>query len=287
VVGTAVALDPHPFADPGAPPALAVAAEPAISGSTATTMPATVTVPLAPGPGVAPAPDPVTPAPTTLPPPTVPPSAAPTTGAPAPSAPPARPPAVVAHLVTDVTPVYLQRDDAAPAFGLRSSTELGSPRVLLTAAVEGDRVEVFLPLRPNSSVGWVHAADVQLTTVDDLVDVDLAARTMTWMQGGRIVLQTTAGIGSPTTPTPTGTFFVTDVIGANPAEGRGRWIVALNGHSDAYDTFEGGDARIAIHGTSDPSSIGRAVSNGCVRIDDGPLDQLRAALPLGTPVVIH
>jgi lipoprotein-anchoring transpeptidase ErfK/SrfK len=64
-------------------------------------------------------------------------------------------------------------------------------------------------------------------------------------------------------------------------------VVALDGHSDAYATFEGGDARIAIHGTSDPSSVGQSVSNGCVRIADGPLDQLRGAVPLGTPVVVH
>ena len=80
---------------------------------------------------------------------------------------------------------------------------------------------------------------------------------------------------------------MTDVFATDPAGGRGRWIVALNGHSDAYATFEGGDARIAIHGTSDPSSVGASRSNGCVRLADGPLDQLRAAVPPGTPVVVH
>jgi lipoprotein-anchoring transpeptidase ErfK/SrfK len=52
-------------------------------------------------------------------------------------------------------------------------------------------------------------------------------------------------------------------------------------------TFEGGDPRIAIHGTNDPSSIGHPASNGCVRVDAGPLDELRAALMPGTPVVVH
>jgi lipoprotein-anchoring transpeptidase ErfK/SrfK len=94
-------------------------------------------------------------------------------------------------------------------------------------------------------------------------------------------------VGSTSTPTPAGTFFVTDVLPWNPSDGRGAWVVALNGHSDAYATFDGGDARIAIHGTNDPSSIGRAVSNGCVRLDAGPLDQLRSGVPLGTPVVIQ
>ena len=101
------------------------------------------------------------------------------------------------------------------------------------------------------------------------------------------MLETEAGIGSLSTPTPTGTFYVTDVLPYDPAAGRGRWVIALNAHSDAYATFEGGDARIAIHGTGAPSSIGQAVSNGCVRIGADPLEQLRAAVPLGTPVVVH
>jgi len=67
----------------------------------------------------------------------------------------------------------------------------------------------------------------------------------------------------------------------------GAWVVALNGHSDAFTEFEGGDARIAIHGTNDPSSIGRASSNGCVRVTGDALALLANSLPPGTPVTIH
>jgi lipoprotein-anchoring transpeptidase ErfK/SrfK len=77
------------------------------------------------------------------------------------------------------------------------------------------------------------------------------------------------------------------VLPSDPAAGRGLWVLALNGHSDAYTTFEGGDARIAIHGTSDPASVGAARSNGCVRLAAAPLDQLRVGVLPGTPVVIH
>jgi lipoprotein-anchoring transpeptidase ErfK/SrfK len=49
-------------------------------------------------------------------------------------------------------------------------------------------------------------------------------------------------------------------------------------------TFEGGDARIAIHGTNSPASIGSATSSGCLRTDAAALNTLAHGLPLGTPV---
>ena len=39
-------------------------------------------------------------------------------------------------------------------------------------------------------------------------------------------------------------------------------------------------------GTNVPSSIGQAVSHGCLRIDNGLVAELAALLPLGTPVMI-
>jgi lipoprotein-anchoring transpeptidase ErfK/SrfK len=287
LVAAVVAVDPHPFDSPD-PPVVELASEPLITGATATTIPPTVTIPPR---DVSAVPSVLSTVPTSEPAPAT--TAAPTLPQPAPTAPtttarPAiTPPATVARFVANVVPVYRREGDSTPVFSLYSTTELGSPRVMLTTAVHGEWIEILLPLRPNGAVGWVRAADVQLSTVADRIDVDRGTRSLTWTRAGAVVMQIPAGIGSPSTPTPAGTFFVTDVISSDTAEGRGRWVVALNGHSDAYTTFEGGDARIAIHGTSDPSSIGNAVSNGCVRIADSPLDELRSAIPLGTPVVVH
>lgn len=282
LVATVLAVDPHPFDGPTGAPSFAVAAQPLISGATATTVPPTVTLAPPTTGSAAPASSTAAPPPAAAP---IPPTAAPASTVTAPVR--VLPPAVVAKVAVPVVAVYTREGDGAPAFGLAATTELGNPRVLLTTVVDGDWIAVLLPIRPNNAVGWVRSRDVELSTVADRVDVDLATRTLTWTRGATVVLQVPAGIGADSTPTPTGTYFVTDVLAADPAEGRGRWIVALNGHSDAYATFEGGDARIAIHGTSDPSSVGAARSNGCVRLADGPLDQLRSALPPGTPVVVR
>jgi lipoprotein-anchoring transpeptidase ErfK/SrfK len=91
---------------------------------------------------------------------------------------------------------------------------------------------------------------------------------------------------APSTPTPTCFFFVTDQLPHDPSGPYGAWIVALDAHSEVFSTFEGGDARIAIHGTNDPASIGDATSSGCIRVDAASLSTLAHALPLGTPVVV-
>jgi len=42
-----------------------------------------------------------------------------------------------------------------------------------------------------------------------------------------------------------------------------------------------------IHGTTDPRSIGRAVTHGCIRLGDEDIEWLFANVPAGTPVIIY
>jgi lipoprotein-anchoring transpeptidase ErfK/SrfK len=46
------------------------------------------------------------------------------------------------------------------------------------------------------------------------------------------------------------------------------------------------DTYYRIHGTTQPSSIGRAVSNGCVRMLNAHVEDLYERVPVGTFVVI-
>ena len=193
---------------------------------------------------------------------------------------------VVARLAGTSVEVWHSIQDEHPAFALPSTTEWGNPRVLLASELRGDWVRVGLPLRPNGAEGWVRARDVQLSEVPDRIDVSLAERTLRWSRAGQVLLEATVGIGSAATPTPPGAFFVTDVLRADPAGGRGEWILALNGYSEALETYEGGLPRLAIHGTSNPASIGHALSAGCVRVDAFSLLLLAAGVPVGTPVTL-
>jgi lipoprotein-anchoring transpeptidase ErfK/SrfK len=51
-------------------------------------------------------------------------------------------------------------------------------------------------------------------------------------------------------------------------------------------SFDGGPAQIAIHGTNRPDLIGKFVSNGCVRLNNSDITALQPLVPVGTPVQI-
>ncbi|MBU2957101.1 L,D-transpeptidase [Paracoccus sp. 1_MG-2023] len=52
-----------------------------------------------------------------------------------------------------------------------------------------------------------------------------------------------------------------------------------------YDK-NGNDTAIRIHGTTNPGSIGKAVSNGCLRMRNEAVIALFEKVPLGTPVYV-
>lgn len=147
--------------------------------------------------------------------------------------------------------------------------------------------QVELPIRPNGSVGWVPTAAVTLTATTYRVVVDRAADTVTVFDGADQVLQVPAAVGKPSTPTPPGNTYLWELIRPdNPNGAYGPYIFGLAMFSDAYSTFNGGDAQIGIHGQDEPWSVGHPVSHGCVRVDNPVITQLAGMLPLGTPVTI-
>ena len=49
---------------------------------------------------------------------------------------------------------------------------------------------------------------------------------------------------------------------------------------------DGGDTLYRIHGTTEPSSIGRSVSNGCIRMINEHVEDLYERVPVGARVVV-
>lgn len=232
---------------------------------------------------------------TTLPPPIMT-EAPPTTDAPPSTAPPSAPAAVdvpvdadpqlVATLASPDVQVYDEPGSVQATLALPAETWFGNPTVLPVVQRGAGWLKVLLPVRPNGSQGWIRERDATLSYVVDRVRVDLAGRRLIWWRNGQVMVDTSVAVGAPNSPTPSGSFFVTDLVPEASSSAYGSWILALDGHSEVFDTFDGGDARIAIHGTNDPSSIGQATSSGCVRVDADALSRLAASLPLGTPVEI-
>jgi hypothetical protein len=146
---------------------------------------------------------------------------------------------------------------------------------------------VRMPRRPNGSVGWVRAVDVTTGVVHTRVVVDLSARRVTLYRDGRKVLSTPAAVGAPGTPTPVGTFYVDQRLRATDERGPyGPAAIGIAAYSDVLTGWAQGGP-IAIHGTNRPDLIGKAVSNGCVRVRNDVLLRLFRATLAGTPVVIQ
>jgi lipoprotein-anchoring transpeptidase ErfK/SrfK len=194
---------------------------------------------------------------------------------------------LVGQAAVDVE-IYDTPEMAAPSQVLEAATTLGSPRVFLveTGPVDG-WVEVSLPVRPNGSTGWVRAGDLDLDVLDYAIVVDLSDRRLRLEKGDEVVLETEVAIGSPHNPTPTGSYFVTDVVElADPAGPWGPFALGLSAFSDTITEFNGGNGIIGIHGTNRPASIGEPVSLGCVRVPNEIAAQLAELVKLGTPVEI-
>jgi len=197
-------------------------------------------------------------------------------------------PQLVALIDTDAISIYAQPGAKTANVTVESDTWFGTRYVLPVLRLGGDWLQVLLPVGlGNDSTGWIRARDVTLDHVDDSVVVDVAARRLVWVHGGVVQLDVSVAVGAPVSPTPRGSFFVTDVVPEHTPGPYGAWAIATNAVSEAMSEFEGGLPEIAIHGTDDPASIGQAASSGCVRVDATSLERLAHSLPIGTPVVIR
>lgn len=195
---------------------------------------------------------------------------------------------VVAEAIVPELAVYDRPTGGTPTRTLENPIATGGPLVLLTdGRIGDDRVKVSLPVRPNGSTGWVDAVDVRLLTNAYRVRVDLSDREVRVFERDREVLSTAAAIGSDVNPTPVGRYFVTELlIQPNPRGAYGPFAFGLSAFSETLSEFNGGQGQVGMHGTNDPSSIGRPVSHGCIRLPNDVLTRVRSFLPLGTPVEI-
>jgi lipoprotein-anchoring transpeptidase ErfK/SrfK len=146
---------------------------------------------------------------------------------------------------------------------------------------------VELPMRPNGATGWVRASAVRVGVVHTRIVVSLSERRLTLYRDGRPVLHAVAAVGGPSTPTPTGRFYVNQrLIAADPSGPWGPGAIGISAFSNVLTSWVQGGP-IAIHGTNEPWSIGKAASHGCVRLDNAVLRRVFAAATAGTPVIIR
>ena len=172
-----------------------------------------------------------------------------------------------------------------------AKTPFGSQRALSVVATRHKRwLAVTEAGVGNNRVVWVDAKSggLRYARTRYELDVDLSARTLIVSRNGAAVRRLSIGVGRAGSPTPTGTFAVTDKLnGPAYSAAYGCCILALSATQPNLPAGWSGGNRIAIHGTLSSSDFGRAVSAGCVHASDSDLRFLMRMVPLGTPVVIR
>jgi len=200
---------------------------------------------------------------------------------------------LVAHVTVDEITAYAGPASSRAIDTFANPTRHGGPLVLRSLAdpgsplVDSGWIPVMLPVRPNGTIGWVRTADVELTRNPYRIEVDVDDFSLTVYRENEEYFRTTVGIGDGDTPTPYGSFYLTDLVRPANADGvYGPYAYGLSGYSETLSTFNGGQGVIGIHGTNQPDALGTRVSHGCVRVANESIVELVSFLPLGTPVVI-
>jgi lipoprotein-anchoring transpeptidase ErfK/SrfK len=197
------------------------------------------------------------------------------------------PDAFVATALVPKVPIYDAPHSPSSKQSLTNPDTYGQPLTFLVLDQQDDWVKVALPVRPNGSSGWVQLEKVSLKRTPFRLKVALGAHELRLFKDGALSQTFPIGVGTSETPTPGGTYYLRVLIKTtNPSGAYGPYAYGLNGFSQVLNDFAGGDGVIGLHGTNDPSSIGKDVSHGCIRLRNADITTLAKILPLGTPVEI-
>ena len=137
---------------------------------------------------------------------------------------------------------------------------------------EEDLIRLNPDINPrNLSIGQIICIPLAPSPIEIIVNV--GAKRLTVYQSGILFREYIVATGKPETPTPIGIFEVVNKE-IDPGGPYGtRWLgLSARGYG--------------IHGTNDPSSIGNAASNGCIRMYNEDIEALFDITVVGTPVRI-
>jgi L,D-transpeptidase catalytic domain len=184
--------------------------------------------------------------------------------------------------------VLFREPGGEPRLRITKRTEWGSPRVLGVVGQRGDWLGVQASELKNGEVAWIPRERARVDCVRWSLHADLSKRELFVRRDGHTVKKFPIAIGSTGHTTPLGRFSVTDKLRVtDDSSPYGCCVLALTGHqNDLPEDWPGGD-RLAVHATADVSSIGKAVSLGCMRVRSEEARWLILKMPLGAPIFIR
>lgn len=148
-------------------------------------------------------------------------------------------------------------------------------------------LRVLLPGRPNGTKGWITQSGTVRAITNWQVVVRTSSRQVRAYHKGKLARSFNAIVGQPSTPTPSGKFFVEENIRMNSRSPGAPFALALSARSNVLQEFEGGPGQIGIHGVANlGGTLGTASSHGCVRLANLSIRWLAARIAPGAPVTI-
>lgn len=146
--------------------------------------------------------------------------------------------------------------------------------------------QVRLPWRPDGSTGWVSTAGTIAGTTPWIVYVNLTQRRARIFRSGRLRRSYNVVVGRPSLPTPTGNFFITEIVYEGDTY-TGPYALVTSAFSNELTEFDGGDGQVALHGRIGlPEPLGTASSHGCVRFSNSDIEWMAKHLLSGSSIII-
>jgi hypothetical protein len=189
--------------------------------------------------------------------------------------------------VTHSVPIYRSPSARRPFRRLSNPTSVGAPLVFLVKSRGRGWEHVYLPVRPDGATGWIRDRYLSLAWDPYSLQAQLHSHRLTLRKNGRLVASFPAAVGRSLLPTPTGRYYLVDLLKQPDPNGPyGPYAFGTSAFSKVLYHFGGGPGQIGIHGTDAKGSIGHSVSHGCIRLRNRDIVRLAHELPLGTPVTI-
>jgi hypothetical protein len=165
------------------------------------------------------------------------------------------------------------------------STPERTENIVLVTGATRMRGGLWVPIRVAGAAGWApRSALGGYESVATRLLVDTRALTATLQRADVVVFRAPVGVGTTAAPTPTGSFYVRNVLTRYRSAFYGPVAFGTSARSALTDWPAGGF--VGIHGTNRPDLIPGRVSHGCIRMRNEDIVALAHLMPVGTPVEI-
>jgi lipoprotein-anchoring transpeptidase ErfK/SrfK len=134
---------------------------------------------------------------------------------------------------------------------------------------------------------WAQKAKPAPERPNRTVLISVADRKLAVIEEGNVIATFPVAVGAATSPSPTGKFQIVNRV-ENPTYYRPGTVIASGKDNPVGTRWIGLNQKgYGIHGTNVPTSVGHAVSHGCIRLRNRDVEKLFTMLRVGDAVEIH